>query len=74
MTSEQLEAASAWAEQINPSFRVADQAFIDEVHSLGMEMHVYTIDSGRDAFALLDRGVDGIISNYPIVISDLLRR
>jgi glycerophosphoryl diester phosphodiesterase len=74
MTPEQLEAVAPWADQINPNFQVADQSFVDEVHNLDMDILVWTVDAGRDAFAVLARDVDGVITNYPIVISDLLRR
>ncbi|MFP5334137.1 MAG: glycerophosphodiester phosphodiesterase [Actinomycetes bacterium] len=74
MTTAQLEAAATFAEQVNPSFRVADQAFVDEVQSLGMEMNVYTVNTGRDAIAMIDRGVDGIISDYPLTVMDILKR
>jgi glycerophosphoryl diester phosphodiesterase len=74
MTPEQLEDVAPWADQINPSFQVTDQSFVDEVHALDMEILVWTVDAGRDAFAVLARDVDGVITNYPIVISDILRR
>lgn len=74
MSTEQLEEVSAWADQINPSFQIADQPFVDEVHGLDMELNVWTVDAGRDAFAVLGRGVDGVITNYPIVVTDILGR
>lgn len=74
MTAPELQAAAEYAEQVNPSFRVVDQGYVDEVHGLGMDMSVYTVDSGRDMRAMLDIGVDGIITNYPAVLLDILRK
>lgn len=74
MTTPELVLAADYAAQINPSFRVVDQGYVDEVHALGMHMSVYTVNAGRDMQAMLDLGVDGIITDVPTVLLDLLRR
>lgn len=74
MSSAELAVAAEYAAQINPSFRVVDQGYLDEVHALGMQMSVYTVNTGRDMRAMLDLGVDGIITDYPAVLLDLLSR
>lgn len=71
-TDAQLIAASKWAEQINPSFRVTDQSLVDRVQELGMTISVYTINSGQLMREYIDLGVDGIITNYPQVLRDIL--
>ncbi|GGO77069.1 hydrolase [Nocardioides deserti] len=63
---------SAWADQINPSFRTFDAAYVDRVQELGMEVHTYTVNAPADMHAVLDRGVDGVITNYPDVLEDVL--
>lgn len=70
----ELDAASGWAEQINPSYRVTDQALVDAVHERGMTISVYTLNSGALMREYIDLGVDGIITNYPVVLRDILRR
>jgi glycerophosphoryl diester phosphodiesterase len=74
MTTPELQLAATYAEQINPSFRVVDRGFVEEVDGLGMDMSVYTVNTGRDMRAMLDLGVDGIITDYPAVLLDLLAR
>lgn len=73
-TEAELIAASTYAAEINTSFRVTDEALIDRIHELGMRTSVYTVNTGRDMYRMLDLGVDGIITDYPIVLLDLLRR
>jgi glycerophosphoryl diester phosphodiesterase len=63
---------STWADQINPSFRSYDAAYVDNVHELGMEVHTYTVNQRADMHLVLDRGVDGVITNYPDVLEDVL--
>lgn len=70
----ELVAASEWAEQINPSYRVTDQALIDRVHELGMTISVYTLNTGMLMRAYIAMGVDGIITDYPVVLRDILHR
>ena len=63
---------STWADQINPSFRSFDKAYVDQVHELGMEVHTYTVNQPADMNLVLDRGVDGVITNYPDVLENVL--
>jgi glycerophosphoryl diester phosphodiesterase len=63
---------SRWADQINPSFRTYDAAYVDTVHELGMEVHTYTVNQPADMHLVLDRGVDGVITNFPDVLEDVL--
>ncbi len=73
-SDEVLVEVSAWADQINPSFRRVDQAFVERVHELGMTTSVYTVNQEADMRALIDLGVDGIITNRPDVLGEVLRR
>jgi glycerophosphoryl diester phosphodiesterase len=70
----ELDAASGWVEQINPSYRVTDRALVDAVHERGMTISVYTLNSGDLMRRYIDLGVDGIITNYPVVLRDIVRR
>jgi glycerophosphoryl diester phosphodiesterase len=70
----ELDAASGWVEQINPSYRVTDRALVDAVHERGMTISVYTLNSGDLMREYIDLGVDGIITNYPVVLRDIVRR
>lgn len=70
----ELVAASEWADQINPSYRVTDQALVGRVHELGMTISVYTLNTGRLMREYIALGVDGIITDYPLVLRDILPR
>lgn len=63
---------ATWADQINPGFRSFDAAYVDTVHELGMEVHTYTVNQPSDMHVVLDRGVDGVITNFPDVLEDVL--
>jgi glycerophosphoryl diester phosphodiesterase len=63
---------STWADQVNPSFRTYDAAYVDTVHELGMEVHTYTVNRPADMHLVLDRGVDGVITNFPDILENVL--
>jgi glycerophosphoryl diester phosphodiesterase len=70
----ELDAAAGWVDQINPSHRVTDQALVDAVHQRDMTISVYTINDGRAMRDYIELGVDAIITNYPVVLRDIVRR
>ena len=39
-----------------------------------METHVWTVNAGQDMRRAINWDVDGIITNYPQVLRDILRR
>ena len=53
-------------------FEVVTPAVVQRAHDLGKHVHVWTIDDPGDIRALLDRGVDGIISDRIDVLRDVL--
>ncbi|MFC7329026.1 glycerophosphodiester phosphodiesterase [Marinactinospora rubrisoli] len=57
-----------WADQINPSHTRIDASYVEAVHDAGMETFVYTVNEQAAMRAALDKGVDGIISDYPDVL------
>lgn len=52
---------------------VVDRGFVRAVHRLGAEVHVWTIDDPVQMHALLDLGVDGIVTDRPDLLRDVLR-
>lgn len=72
-TDDEVVDAAGFATEINPSFRVTDDALVRRIHELGMRISVYTVNTGRDMLQVLDLGVDGVITDYPIVLLDLLK-
>jgi glycerophosphoryl diester phosphodiesterase len=51
---------------------VVDARFVDAAHRLGLPVHVWTIDDPAEMERLLDLGVDGIITDRPQVLKDVL--
>ena len=46
--------------------------FVARAHRRGIGVHVWTIDDGTEMTRLLDLGVDGIITDRPEVLKDVL--
>ena len=52
---------------------VVDQRFVTRAHDEGLAVHVWTINDAEQMRRLLEVGVDGIISDTPSVLVDVLR-
>ncbi|CAM3256444.1 glycerophosphodiester phosphodiesterase family protein [Stackebrandtia soli] len=53
--------------------RVIDERFVDHVHEAGLAVHVWTIDDPGMMGALLDLGVDGIMTDEIEILADVYR-
>jgi glycerophosphoryl diester phosphodiesterase len=53
---------------------VTDQRFIERAHALGIHVHVWTIDDAAEIDRLLDLGVDGIMTDRPMVLREVYER
>jgi hypothetical protein len=51
---------------------VVDPAFIGTAHMLGMEVHVWTINDAAEMRELLDLGVDGLVTDRPDLLREVL--
>ena len=49
-----------------------DQRFVDTAHRRGLPIHVWTIDERAQMERLLDLGVDGIMTDRPVTLKELL--
>lgn len=52
--------------------RVVDEAFVRQAHDAGVAVHVWTVDDEPTMHALLDIGVDGVVTNRPQVLEAVL--
>ena len=60
-------AAEAGASVVVCNYRLADRAYIEELHSSGFIVWVYTVDDEGIMRSLMESGIDGIITNVPAV-------
>jgi len=50
---------------------VTDTRFVERCHSLGVAVHVWTIDDPTEMGRLLDLGVDGLMTDRPQILRDV---
>ena len=51
---------------------ITDKKFVDEAHDSGLKVHVWTIDDPAEMHQLFDLGVDGIMTDRPQVLKDVM--
>ncbi|MFD4668256.1 glycerophosphodiester phosphodiesterase [Lentzea sp. NPDC058450] len=52
---------------------IVDRRFVQAAHRRALEVHVWTIDDEADMRALLDLGVDGLVTDRPDVLREVLQ-
>ncbi|MGH7408620.1 MAG: glycerophosphodiester phosphodiesterase family protein [Candidatus Methylomirabilales bacterium] len=62
--------AAAWS----PTFRFVDRDLVERAHRGGVRVIPWTVNDEASMRALIQMGVDGIITDVPDVLIDLLRR
>lgn len=66
-----------WCAQVpvkHGRFVVLDRRFVAAAHRRGLPVHVWTIDEPGEMERLLDLGVDGIMTDRPAVLKEVLLR
>jgi glycerophosphoryl diester phosphodiesterase len=51
---------------------IVNRSFVDRAHRAGLHVHVWTIDDAPEMERLLDLGVDGIMTDRPVVLRQVL--
>jgi glycerophosphoryl diester phosphodiesterase len=53
---------------------IMERRFVDTAHQAGLDVHVWTIDDDAEMVRLLDLGVDGIMTDRPAVLREVLEK
>ncbi|MGY1857293.1 glycerophosphodiester phosphodiesterase [Modestobacter sp. SYSU DS0290] len=51
---------------------LVDERFLEAAHARSLQVHVWTVDDEGDAKQMLDLGVDGVMTDRPAMLRDLL--
>ena len=65
-------ATSLGAEALNPHFVQVDAGLVDRAHREGLGVNVYTVDAPKEMRRLIGLRVDGIFTNVPDRLRELL--
>ncbi|GMR01334.1 MAG: glycerophosphodiester phosphodiesterase [Gammaproteobacteria bacterium] len=58
-------AADLGAFSVHPSLDFVDQKFVDDAHSRGLKVFVYTVNQAEDIARMQGIGVDGVFTGFP---------
>jgi glycerophosphoryl diester phosphodiesterase len=53
---------------------LVDERFVTAAHARGLQVHVWTVDTEEDATSLLDLGVDGVMTDRPGMLREVLEK
>jgi glycerophosphoryl diester phosphodiesterase len=67
-----LDAASQYAVGIGPYKQDVDVALVEAAHERCLAVHPYTVNTVEEMAALIDLGVDGMFTNTPDLLDDVL--
>ncbi|MFC5835562.1 glycerophosphodiester phosphodiesterase [Nonomuraea insulae] len=71
-TTAELPGLAKFADQVNPPYTTLTAAYVQRAHSLGMNVFAWTVDDPDAMLRMLTYRVDGIITNKPDVLRDVL--
>ena len=52
--------------------KIVTREFVQRAHAKGLQVHVWTIDDPDKMHELLDLGVDGLMTDEPSTLKDVL--
>jgi glycerophosphoryl diester phosphodiesterase len=53
---------------------LVDERFVAAAHARGLQVHVWTVDTEEDSRTMLDLGVDGLMTDRPAMLRELLEK
>ncbi|NYJ08129.1 glycerophosphodiester phosphodiesterase [Petropleomorpha daqingensis] len=53
---------------------LVDERFVTAAHDRGLQVHVWTVDTEQEVDTLLDLGVDGIMTDRPAMLREVLEK
>ena len=53
---------------------LVDERFLQAAHARGLQVHVWTVDTEAETVAMLDLGVDGIMTDRPAMLREVLEK
>lgn len=65
--------AKLGADAFNCNWRQVRASLVDSLHQAGVQVNVYTVNADTLMHKMLDMGVDGIFTDYPDVLLQVLR-
>ncbi|MEV5982986.1 glycerophosphodiester phosphodiesterase [Streptomyces sp. NPDC052114] len=72
-TAPRRSAVCAQVPETHGGIRVVDRRFVRAAHARGMQVHVWTVNDADRMRALLDLGVDGIVSDHIETLREVLK-
>lgn len=62
------------ADFFSVKYTYIDEEFVREAHSLGKEVHAWTVNYRGDIKRMMDVGVDNIITDNPVLVRKVMNR
>ena len=53
---------------------LVDERFVHAAHARGLQVHVWTVDTEKETTEMLDLGVDGIMTDRPAMLREVLEK
>ena len=64
--------ADAFQVPVKQGIPIVDRAFVEAAHAAGKQVHVWTINERSEMESLLDLGVDGLITDRPDTLREVM--